>query len=418
MPDIIAVSDDSLDLLLKSSPYVLLDLWAPWCQPCLALAPLLETLARQASDDFTVAKLNVDLYPNVQQRLAVRGIPGLLLFKKGQEVSRQVGVKTLTQLRIWLDAEGVALNETAAAPVPSRTPWPAFYNDASLHAFLSDRLKKHALAHEIKPGFMPYWNDNQGTISAAIAHHEDPQVFERITGLPAGLAFVLENIPFTRPDEIEALFTVLTPGKDVSRVPLRWIQEVLSDRYFDWSDWLQSTALNALRQQWLHLAAQHLNDEMLPPAAWAQLVGSTGDEQPFQQPGYGLESSLATILNTLSPPPEAMDIAAWGGIKIQLGFALAEMIKLRAGWTPDDRAAPAIRELWFNARQQQEPEKKFTERRLQELRELWLAENTAFAAREEALYAEYATQVQRLNAPLKESLLHLLADAPAFEAKA
>lgn len=415
MSDIIAVSDDSLTTLLASSPAVLLDLWAPWCQPCRALAPHLETLARQASTGFTIAKLNVDLYPDIQQRFAVRGIPTLLLFKDGQEVSRQVGVKSLTQLRIWLEAEGITLNEqAAAAPAPSRTPWPAFYNDASLHAFLSTRLKNHALANEIKPGFMPYWTDNQGTLSAVIAHHEQPEVFERITGLPVALAFVLEQVPFSTPDEVEALFNVLTPGKDVSQVPLRWTLDLLSDRYFAWSDWLQDADLDALRKQWCERVSRHLAGETLPSTVWTPLVKATTDEQKFAQPAFELENNLIAALGALSPLPDASEISAWGSAKIQLGFALAQIIEIRAGWSREDRAAPGLRERWFRARQAQEPEQTFTDQRLKEMRDLWLSENRDFAAREDALYADYGAHVQRLHAPLQENLLRLLREAPEF----
>lgn len=83
---IITTSDTSLDTLLATSDKpVLLDLWAPWCQPCKTLAPLLDTLADNTPDNLTVAKLDVEQYPAFMRRFGVRGIPTLLLFKMGRK---------------------------------------------------------------------------------------------------------------------------------------------------------------------------------------------------------------------------------------------------------------------------------------------------------------------------------------------
>nr|WED68261.1 thioredoxin [Pectobacterium colocasium] len=118
---IITASDTSLDALLTTSDKpILLDLWAPWCQPCKTLAPLLSTIADNTPDNLTVAKLDVEQYPAFMQRFGVRGIPTLLLFKNGQEISRQIGVKTLAQLR---GLAGIAPDcDTEHRPAAGRQP--------------------------------------------------------------------------------------------------------------------------------------------------------------------------------------------------------------------------------------------------------------------------------------------------------
>lgn len=70
---------------------VLLDLWAAWCGPCRAVAPVVEQLAAELAGRVKVGKLNVDENPQTAARFGVRSIPTLLIFKDGREADRLVG---------------------------------------------------------------------------------------------------------------------------------------------------------------------------------------------------------------------------------------------------------------------------------------------------------------------------------------
>jgi thioredoxin 1 len=82
--DVLEVNDSNFeDEIIKSELPVLVDLWAPWCQPCLITAPWVEELARQYDGRFKVAKMSVDENPLTPNRFGVRSIPTMLFFKDG-----------------------------------------------------------------------------------------------------------------------------------------------------------------------------------------------------------------------------------------------------------------------------------------------------------------------------------------------
>ena len=77
---------------------VLVDFWAEWCGPCKMIAPILDEIADQYKDKIRIAKLNIDDNPATPPKFNIRGIPTLILFKNGAEVSRVVGYRSKNQL--------------------------------------------------------------------------------------------------------------------------------------------------------------------------------------------------------------------------------------------------------------------------------------------------------------------------------
>ncbi len=95
---------------------VLLDLWATWCEPCKTLGPILEKLAARAAGAFTLAKLDVDANPEVAQLLRVRSVPMVYLFKGGRPADGFTGALPESQVKAFLEKNGIKCDGAAAEP--------------------------------------------------------------------------------------------------------------------------------------------------------------------------------------------------------------------------------------------------------------------------------------------------------------
>lgn len=98
------VSESNFDAEVEQSDLpVLIDFWAPWCGPCMALLPTLEALASLYQDSLKVVKINVDDSPQLADKFNVRGIPHLTLTKAGKAVAT-LHERSRTRLANEIDA--------------------------------------------------------------------------------------------------------------------------------------------------------------------------------------------------------------------------------------------------------------------------------------------------------------------------
>ncbi len=82
----------SFDAMVAKSPLpVLIDFWAPWCGPCLMVAPELAKVAIAGSGKWIVVKINTEERRDLGARFRIQSIPTLALWKDGREVAKQAG---------------------------------------------------------------------------------------------------------------------------------------------------------------------------------------------------------------------------------------------------------------------------------------------------------------------------------------
>ena len=89
--------------VLKAEKPVLVDFWAEWCGPCRMIGPLVDEIAHQRSGSLRVVKVNIDEHPATAQKLGVRSIPTLMLYKDGVIVAQRVGALGKSELATFVD---------------------------------------------------------------------------------------------------------------------------------------------------------------------------------------------------------------------------------------------------------------------------------------------------------------------------
>jgi putative thioredoxin len=92
------------DVLTESARQpVLVDFWAPWCEPCKQLRPLLEKVVKAADGKIKLVTMNIDEYPEIAGRLGVRSIPAVIAFQNSQPVDGFMGALPESQLRGFIE---------------------------------------------------------------------------------------------------------------------------------------------------------------------------------------------------------------------------------------------------------------------------------------------------------------------------
>lgn len=105
MAEAIHLTDDMFEAeVLKSDIPVMIDFWAIWCGPCMALSPTVEEIAKEYDGKIKVCKMDVDKNKNIPMQMGIRSIPALLLFKNGKLADQIIGAVPKGQITKKIDA--------------------------------------------------------------------------------------------------------------------------------------------------------------------------------------------------------------------------------------------------------------------------------------------------------------------------
>jgi thioredoxin 2 len=81
---------------------VVVDFWAPWCGPCLQMAPQFEAAAKSLEPSVRLAKVDTEAEPALGARFGIRSIPTLVMVSSGREIARQSGAMASAQIVSWV----------------------------------------------------------------------------------------------------------------------------------------------------------------------------------------------------------------------------------------------------------------------------------------------------------------------------
>ena len=104
MAKYIELSNDNFDTEVMSGGVALVDFWAPWCNPCKMLAPVIDKLAENYEGKAKVCKVNVDNEAELSKEFCIRNIPTILFFKDGEVKDQITGAQPEQVIREKLDA--------------------------------------------------------------------------------------------------------------------------------------------------------------------------------------------------------------------------------------------------------------------------------------------------------------------------
>ena len=100
-----AETDDFVEKVIEQSKSmaVLVDFWAPWCNPCKQLTPILEDAVRERTGKIKLIKVNIDNNQSLAQQLRIQSVPTILAFFEGKPINGFAGVKSKIEILEFLD---------------------------------------------------------------------------------------------------------------------------------------------------------------------------------------------------------------------------------------------------------------------------------------------------------------------------
>ena len=110
MSKVIELGKDNFQVS-ASNGITLVDFFAPWCGPCRSMAPVLEELCYEVSENVTIAKVDTDKEMSLADQFSIRSLPTIIFFKDGKIVEQMVGAKSKEELLLKLETIERGIND-------------------------------------------------------------------------------------------------------------------------------------------------------------------------------------------------------------------------------------------------------------------------------------------------------------------
>jgi len=96
---VIELTKENFEPTITGNDFVIIDFWAPWCQPCLHFAPVFEKVSQDFTDEIVFAKINTEVEQAIAAHFQIRSIPTLMVFREKIIVFSQAGALPEEHLR-------------------------------------------------------------------------------------------------------------------------------------------------------------------------------------------------------------------------------------------------------------------------------------------------------------------------------
>ncbi|MDD1664664.1 MAG: thioredoxin [Methanomicrobiales archaeon] len=96
---VLVLDERQFPAAVRDHPYLVVDMWAPWCGPCKMVAPVIQDLSAEFAGRITFAKVNTDENQRIAMSYGISAIPTILFFQQGKLVEKVIGAYPKQMLR-------------------------------------------------------------------------------------------------------------------------------------------------------------------------------------------------------------------------------------------------------------------------------------------------------------------------------
>ncbi len=123
---------------------VIVDFWAPWCEPCKTLGPLLEKMVNATQGRVKLVKVDIDQNQEIAVQMRIQSIPAVFAFKNGQPVDGFVGAQSESQIKSFIERLSGPIGPTPVEQAMEQAQQALEDEDFNSAANIYSQVLKHA----------------------------------------------------------------------------------------------------------------------------------------------------------------------------------------------------------------------------------------------------------------------------------